>query len=380
MITRHAMVEAFRSRYGTLPQFVSRAPGRVNLIGEHTDYNDGFVMPFALPHSTWIAFSPRTDNIVELHSLDFNQTASFSLSNFSKSSGWIDYVKGVAWALQQHGQTLNGFEGVVQSDVPIGAGLSSSAAIEVASLFAFSAASSLNLTWLEQVSLAQQAEREWIGMNCGVMDQMTSVKGSDGKALFLDCRTMDFRYVPLPKSAVIVVMDTSTRRKLTDSRYNERRAECEATAHYFKKSSLRDVSLEDLAQSPLPDLLKRRARHVISENLRVLAIATDSTADPRFIGTLLNESHQSLRNDFEVSSLALDTIVEIAQREPGCYGARMTGAGFAGCAIALVSREEAESFIKSVESRYRAAIPLTPSFFIAQASSGATVEAITSDG
>ncbi|MFQ3597093.1 MAG: galactokinase [Chloroherpetonaceae bacterium] len=378
MITRHAMVEAFRARYGTVPKFVSRAPGRVNLIGEHTDYNDGFVMPFALPHSTWIAFSPRTDDIVELHSLDFHQTASFSLSSFEKSKGWIDYVKGVARALQTHGQALKGFEGVIHSDVPIGAGLSSSAAIEVASLLSFLTVSNLQLTWLEQVSLAQQAEREWIGMNCGVMDQMTCVKGELGKAIFLDCRTMDFRYVPLPEGAVIVVMDTSTRRKLTDSRYNMRRAECEAAAHYFNKSSLRDVSLEELSQTTLPDLLKRRARHVVSENLRVLKIATTETVDPHLVGTLLNESHQSLRNDFEVSSLALDTIVEIAQHTAGCYGARMTGAGFAGCAIALVSREAAESFIQSVEARYRALMPFAPLFFIAQASSGATVEATTS--
>ncbi len=378
MITRHAMVEAFRARYGSSPHFVSRAPGRVNLIGEHTDYNDGFVMPFALPHSTWIAFSPRTDGVVELHSLDFNQTAAFSLSSFEKSNGWIDYVKGVARVLQKHGHALNGFEGVIQSDVPIGAGLSSSAAIEVASLFAFSAASSLNLSWLEQVSFAQQAEREWIGMNCGVMDQMTSVKGDEGKAIFLDCRTMDFRYVPLPEGAVIVVMDTGTRRELKDSRYNERRAECEAAARYFKKKSLRDVSLEEISSAAVPDLFKRRARHVVSENLRVLTVATNSAADARFIGNLLNESHQSLRDDFEVSSFALDTIVEIAQREPDCYGARMTGAGFAGCAIALVLREATESFIKSVEVRYCAAVSFTPSFFIAQASSGATVEATTS--
>jgi galactokinase len=377
MITRQAMVEAFGVRYGGYPQFVSRAPGRVNLIGEHTDYNDGFVMPFALSHAAWIAGSPRTDGIVELYSLDFNQSVAFSLSNVEKTAGWVEYVKGVAWALQRHGQVLNGFEGIVYSDVPIGAGLSSSAAIEVASLLAFSAASGLNLTWREQVSITQQAEREWIGMNCGVMDQMTSVKGYEGKAIFLDCRAMDFRYVSLPENAVIVVMDTGTRRELKDSRYNERRAECEAAAHYLKKPSLRDVSLEELSRATIPDVLKRRARHVISENLRVLAVATDSTANPNFIGKCLNESHQSLCDDFDVSSPALNTVVEIAQHQSGCFGARMTGAGFAGCAIALVLREAAESFIKSVDLRYRAKMPFTPSFFIAEASSGATVETIT---
>lgn len=275
-------------------------------------------MPFALPHSTWIAFTPRTDGVVKLHSIDFNQTAAFSLSSLEKSTGWIEYVKGVAWALQKRGQVLNGFEGIVQSDVPIGAGLSSSAAaIELASLYAFSTSSNFNLQALEAALIAQQAEREWVGTNCGVMDQI------------------------------------------------------------IQKKSLRDVSLEDLERASLPDILKRRARHVVSENQRVLQVATGSL-DLVKIGYLINESHQSLRNDFEVSSPALDTIVEIAQCEAGCYGARMTGAGFAGCAIALVSREAAERFIQSVEGRYRAAMPLTPAFFIAQASSGATVEAVTS--
>lgn len=377
MITHQSIADSFRARYGVLPQFVSRAPGRVNLIGEHTDYNDGFVMPFALPHSTWIAFTPRTDDVVKLHSIDFNQTATFSLSSLEKSTGWVEYIKGVAWALQKRGQVLNGFEGIVQSDVPIGAGLSSSAAIELASLYAFSTSSNFYLQALEAALIAQEAEREWVGTNCGVMDQIISATGKLEHALFLDCRSLAFHYVWLANTAVIVVMDTGTRRALKDSRYNERRAECEAATLYFQKKSLRDVSLEDLERTSLPDILKRRARHVVLENQRVLQVATGSL-DLVKIGHLINESHQSLRNDFEVSSPALDTIVEIAQCEAGCYGARMTGAGFAGCAIALVSREATERFIQSVEGRYRAAMPFTPAFFVAQASSGATVEAVTS--
>lgn len=193
-------------------------------------------MPFALPHSTWIAFTPRTDGVVKLHSIDFNQTAAFSLSSLEKSAGWIEYVQGVAWALQKRGQVLNGFEGIVQSDVPIGAGLSSSAAIELASLYAFSTSSNFNLQALEAALIAQEAEREWVGTNCGVMDQIISATGKLEHALFLDCRSLAFHYVSLANTAVIVVMDTGTRRALKDSRYNERRAECEAATLYFQKN------------------------------------------------------------------------------------------------------------------------------------------------
>jgi len=375
MITPTSISEAFRLHYGYFPAFISRAPGRVNLIGEHTDYNDGFVMPLALPHSTWIAFSPRTDAVVHLHSLDFNQTESFSLLNVTKSLGWIEYVKGVAWALQQQGYVLKGFDGIVQSDVPIGAGLSSSAAIELASLNAFLTTSQFSIEPVQQAQLSQAAERDWVGTNCGIMDQMISAMGQKGRALFLDCRSLDFRYVALPTNAVIVVMDTGTRRALKDSRYNERRAECELAAKHLGKTSLRDVSLADLTHAQLPDTLQRRTRHVVSENHRVLQVAT-GLLDAVQIGTLLNESHQSLRDDFEVSSQALDSIVGIAQLSNGCFGARMTGAGFAGCAIALVEKGFEKKFIETVGARYSQATSLVPSFFLAEASHGAEVLAV----
>jgi len=375
MITPTSISEAFRSHYGYFPAFISRAPGRVNLIGEHTDYNDGFVLPLALPHSTWIAFSPRTDAVVHLHSLDFNQTESFSLLNVTKSLGWIEYVKGVAWALQQQGYVLKGFDGIVQSDVPIGAGLSSSAAIELASLNAFLTTSQFSIEPVQQAQLSQAAERDWVGTNCGIMDQMISAMGQKGRALFLDCRSLDFRYVALPNNAVIVVMDTGTRRALKDSRYNERRAECELAAKHLAKPSLRDVSLADLTHAQLPDTLQRRARHVVSENHRVLQVAT-GLLDAVEIGTLLNESHQSLHDDFEVSSQALDSIVGIAQLSNGCFGARMTGAGFAGCAIALIEKGFEKKFIETVGARYSRATSLIPSFFLAEASHGAEVLAV----
>ncbi len=375
MMTPTSISEAFCSHYGHFPAFISRAPGRVNLIGEHTDYNDGFVMPLALPHSTWIAFTPRKDGVVHLHSLDFNQTESFSLVDFTKSAGWSEYVKGVAWALQQQGYALKGFDSVVQSDVPIGAGLSSSAAIELASLNTFLTSSQLSIEPVQQARLAQTAEREWVGTNCGIMDQMISAIGQKEHALFLDCRSLNFRYVLLPNNAVIVVMDTGTRRALKDSRYNERRAECELAAKHLGKTSLRDISRDVLTRTQLPDTLQRRARHVVSENHRVLQVATGAL-DATHIGVLLNESHQSLRDDFEVSSHALDSLVAIAQESDGCYGARMTGAGFAGCAIALVEKGYEKKFIETVGSRYTQATSRTPSFFLAEASHGAEVLAV----
>jgi galactokinase len=375
MITPTSISEAFRSHYGYFPAFISRAPGRVNLIGEHTDYNDGFVMPLALPHSTWIAFTPRTDAVVHLHSLDFNQTESFSLFDFTKSVGWSEYVKGVAWALQRQGYVLKGFDGIVQSDVPIGVGLSSSAAIELASLNAFLTTSQFSIEPVQQAQLSQAAERDWVGTNCGIMDQMISAMGQKGRALFLDCRSLDFRYVALPNNAVIVVMDTGTRRALKESRYNERRAECELAAKHLGKTSLRNVSLDELTRAQLPDTLQRRTRHVVSENHRVLQVAT-GLLDAVQIGTLLNESHQSLRDDFEVSSQALDSIVGIAQQSNGCFGARMTGAGFAGCAIALVEKGFEKKFIETVGARYSQATSLVPSFFLAEASHGAEVLAV----
>ncbi len=373
MITTDFIAAAFQARYGSTPDFISRAPGRVNLIGEHTDYNDGFVLPLGIPHSTWIAFKRRNDGAVNLHSLDFNQTESFSLSEFARGTGWIEYAKGVAWTLREQGFALSGFDGVVKTDVPIGAGLSSSAAIELATLNAFAALSDLAIEPMRKATLAQRAEREWVGMNCGMMDQMISAMGKKGNALFLDCRSLDHRYVPLPSDAVIVVMDTGTRRELKDSRYNERRAECEAAAKFFGKASLRDVSLDECNRSALSDTLKRRARHVISENARALKVANDVSTDSRAIGTLLNESHQSLRDDFEVSSPALDAMVEMAQQTDGCYGARMTGAGFAGCAIALVEKGCEAAFIRQVGARYQVATSLSPSFFVVEASDGAEV-------
>ena len=237
--------QEFETRFGSGPNLVVRAPGRVNLIGEHTDYNDGFVLPMAIDRAIWIALRPRSDDQVHVYSIDFEQSATFALQSFQhQAAGWIEYVKGVAWALQDAGYALRGWEGVVGGDVPVGAGLSSSAALELAAARAFAAVSSLDWAAKEMARLCQRAENQWIGMNCGIMDQMISAAGQANHALLIDCRSLETRAVPLPQDTVFVVMDTASRRGLVDSAYNERRTQCEAAARFFSVPALRDVDAE----------------------------------------------------------------------------------------------------------------------------------------
>ncbi|MEJ5224900.1 MAG: galactokinase, partial [Anaerolineales bacterium] len=264
---------AFQVRFRSQPDFVVRAPGRVNLIGEHTDYNDGFVLPMAIEHAVWIALRPRRDQQVLIHSLDYEQTVSFSVEGFRRGKKrWGEYIKGVARALQQQGYPLTGWEGVMCGNVPIGAGLSSSAATEMAAASAFAAAGEFEIPPREMALAGQWAENAWVGVHCGIMDQMVSAAAREGHALFLDCRTLETEDVPMPDGVAVVIMDTSTRRGLVGTAYNERRAQCEAAARHFGVQALRDVSPEWLANGSagLDDVTLRRARHVVTENQRVL--------------------------------------------------------------------------------------------------------------
>jgi galactokinase len=360
-----------------MPRMIVRAPGRVNLIGEHTDYNDGFVLPMAIDRATWIALSPRSDGHVEVFSLDFDQSAEFSLGHFENTQArWVEYVKGVAWALQSAGHRLTGWNGVIAGDVPIAAGLSSSASVELATARAFAAVSGIDWQPPVMARLAQRAENEWVGMNCGIMDQMISAAGAAGTALLIDCRSLDTENVPLPPDTVVVVLDTATRRGLVDSAYNERRQQCEAAARTFGVPALRDVTLVEFERraGALDDLTRRRARHVISENERTLAAAEAMRAgDAAQLGALMNASHVSLRDDFEVSSEALNQMVECAQAHPACYGARMTGAGFGGCAVALVHADQADTFAAQVEQCYQRKADLKPSIYICTPANGAEI-------
>ena len=241
------VTQIFQQRYGAAPTFLVRAPGRVNLIGEHTDYNDGFVMPMAIDRAAWIALRPSGDRQVTVHALDFGESDTFDLDHLDPAPGsWADYVRGVAWALQQHGYATAGWEGVMAGDVPVGAGLSSSAALELAVARAFGAVADWPWDPPRMAVVGQYAENKWVGMNCGIMDQMISAAGMAGHALLIDCRSLAISPMPLPPGIAVVVLDTATRRGLVDSAYNERRAQCEAAARHFGVVALRDVSVAQL--------------------------------------------------------------------------------------------------------------------------------------
>lgn len=378
---QETVTQTFETKFGAAPDFVVRAPGRVNLIGEHTDYNDGFVLPMAIDRAIWIALRARADQQVSLYSIDFGETAVFSLDGLSRGTGWAEYVKGVAWALQEAGHALRGWEGVMAGNVPKGAGLSSSAALELATARAFTAVSPIAWDAPGMARLSQRAENEWVGMNCGIMDQMISASGRRGNALLIDCRTLETELVPLPPGKLAVVLDTNTRRGLVDSAYNERRHQCEEAAAFFSVPALRDVGQAEFeARAPeLPALTRRRARHVITENARTLeAAAAMRAGDAVRLGQLMNASHDSLRDDFEVSSDALNAMVDCARRHPACYGARMTGAGFGGCAVALVDAAQVTSFVQFVSECYEGETAVAPAVYVSHASDGAAVVATAS--
>jgi galactokinase len=348
----------------------------VNLIGEHTDYNDGFVLPMAIDRAIWIALRPRDDGHVLVYSLDFDQTIEFTLNELQKDSGWAEYIKGVAWALQQADYSLRGFEGIVAGDVPIGAGLSSSTAWELAAARAFSVASGFAWDAAQMARLGQHAENQWVGVNCGNMDQMISAAGEANHALLIDCRWLDTQSVPLPPETMVVVLDTATRRGLVDSAYNERRSQCEAAARYFGVKALRDVSVDQFEARAhgLDPITRRRAWHVITENDRTLrAVQAMQRGDAGELGELMRLSHYSLRDNFEVSSLELNRMVECAERQAGCYGARMTGAGVGGCAVALVRAEAADQFAHAVAAQFQATTGLKPNIYVCVATNGAEI-------
>ena len=380
MALQEQVTQAYIARFGERPLYIVRAPGRVNLIGEHTDYNDGFVLPMAIDREIYIALSPRDDERLELHSLDLENPADFSLSVFEKGAeGWVEYVKGMTWVLQEAGFALTGWQGVSAGNIPVGAGLSSSAALELAVARAFATVSDFEWDATQMALLGQKCENEWVGVNCGIMDQMIVAAGKEGHALLIDCRTLETCAVPLPPETAVVILDTATRRGLVDSAYNERRQQCEAAAAYFGVSALRDVDVAtfNAKADGLDPLTRKRAKHVVTENQRTLdAMAAMLQEDPRTLGRLLHESHVSLRDDFEVSNTELNQIVTCADRRTtAVFGARMTGAGFGGCAVALVRNYNANAFANAVAACYQAATGLHPSIYICYPSAGASVVA-----
>ena len=377
------LAAAFESRFGRPPVAVSEAPGRVNLIGEHVDYNEGHVLPIAIDRSIMAAFAPRPDSQVRLYSLDFEQESAFDLERIERDTEapWSDYVRGVVWALQEAGHRIVGLDAALQGDVPVGAGLSSSAALEVAALGAFDAASDLRIDRRKLALLGQRAEIDFVGVACGIMDQMAAALARAGHALLIDCRSLEHEDVALPLEGLsIVVADSGVRRALLDSQYNLRRQECRQAAELLATAitdrpitALRDVTLEDLARHGdmlRPNLLKR-ARHVVEEERRVLrAIEALRRGDLEAFGGMLNASHRSLRDDFEVSCPELDLLVALAQALPGVLGARLTGAGFGGCTVNLVRADALEGFQEGVVARYRAETARDGRVYVCRAADG----------
>ncbi len=382
----NTLKQSFSTYFNAKPEFIVRAPGRVNLIGEHTDYNDGFVLPMAIDRAVWIALRPRQDKQIRIHSLDISTTlnaglktdSAFDLDTLTKEKGWAEYVKGVAYELQNANYELRGFDAIITGDVPNGAGLSSSAAVELATARAFAAVSGFAWDATQMAKLAQKAENEWVGVNCGIMDQMASAACKEGYALFLDCRSLEIQHAPLPESTSVVILDTSTRRGLVDSAYNERRSQCEQAARWFGVKALRDVCVEEFErktkEDKLSEVVLKRARHIVTENARVLeAVSVMKAGNVTRLGELFNASHDSLRDDFEVTNDALNIMVACAQEQESCYGARMTGAGFGGCAVALVEKEKTQEFANAVSAAYRQRSGLDASVYVCKASEGASL-------
>ena len=372
------VVTDFAQRFGAPPSVVVRAPGRVNLIGEHTDYNDGFVMPMAIDRATWIALRPRADDTVILQALDHGESLTFNLKDFQRDAmTWREYPKGVTHMLKEAGYPLRGWEGVTACDVPMGAGLSSSASYELAIARAFSAVAGFAWDAPRMAVLCQKAENEWVGVKCGIMDQMISAVGEKDKAVLIDCRDLSRKPAPLPAGTAVVIMDTMTRRGLVDSAYNERRQQCHAAAAHFGVKALRDVTM-NVFQSragELDPVVCKRARHVISENERtVSAVAAMTNGDAAALGQLMNTSHDSLRDDFEVTNHELNVIVDVARQQAGCFGARMTGAGFGGCAVALVAAPQAQTFAARVAEGYARKCGRQPAIYVTLATAGASLE------
>ncbi|KAA8994922.1 galactokinase [Affinibrenneria salicis] len=378
----HHTQSLFEQKFGYAPALTVRAPGRVNLIGEHTDYNDGFVLPCAINYQTVISCSKRDDDQVRAIAADYdNQQDQFSLSapiERHPAYRWADYVRGVIKHLQLRHGHFGGFDMTISGDVPQGAGLSSSASLEVAVGQAIQALYQLPLDGVALALNGQAAENQFVGCNCGIMDQLISALGQQGHALLIDCRSLTTRSVPLPANISVVIINSNVKRGLVDSEYNTRRQQCEEAARFFNAQALRDVSLEQLSarQNELDPLVARRARHVITENARTLAAAQAlADGDIRQMGELMAASHHSMRDDFAITVPPIDSLVEIVKETIGDQGGvRMTGGGFGGCVVALVPDALVDRVRAAVEHEYPLRTNgLNATFYVCQASSGAGV-------
>jgi len=373
------LAEKFVAQFGAAPIEV-QAPGRVNLIGEHTDYNDGFVMPAAIQFHTTVAIAARTDARLAIWSENYGEQVEFALAEVPAAARqhWSDYVVGVAAKLKERGLRLPGANLLIAGDLPQGAGLSSSASLEVAVCWAFLEVMNEKMEGVDIALLCQRAENEFVGARCGIMDQFVSVHGLRDHALLLDCRSLKYSHQPLPENVRLVICNTMVRHSLAGGEYNRRRLECEGGARFFAErrpgvKALRDVSLQEFQKyaSALPEAIRKRCRHVISENARVVDAAEAlGRHDLGRFGQLMTESHASLREYFGVSCRELDVMVDLAKEVDGVYGARMTGGGFGGCTVNLVKRENVEDFRARIEAGYERATGHRPEIYVCTASDG----------
>lgn len=380
------MKKVFAEQFGGEPTVVARAPGRVNLIGEHTDYNEGFVFPAAIDREMLVVARPASGSMIRVYSLDYGQSDGFDLNQFGKSKlEWSNYLRGVLHVLKSNGHAVTALDMVLSGNVPQGAGLSSSAAYEVAIATLINYVSRLGLTGQQIALLAQKAENEFIGVQCGIMDQFISALGHADAALLIDCRSLEFSPVMLNlgnKEISIVITNSGVRRGLVDSEYNARRSECEQGVRLLSAMmqrsmrSLRELSLEELKrhESQLPPVVAQRCRHVVSENERVLeAMAALENANLTHFGKLMNASHASLRDDYQVSCAELDRLVALTQAHPGVLGARMTGAGFGGCTVALIENRAVDTFKNQVIPEYEGSTGKTAEVYVCSAVAGAEI-------
>lgn len=371
-------------------KYLVTAPGRVNLLGEHVDYNDGFVLPAAIDREVKVAANELPGRTVRLTAVDLDQSATFDLDHLDSKKdphgnplpGWAMYPAGVAWVLQKHGYRVSGIEAWFTSNVPIGSGLSSSAAVEVAFATLWRSLGGSEIDQMTLARLCQEAENKFVGVNCGLMDQFASAHGVEGHALYLDTRSLEWRPVPMPKGVVIVIADSKVRRSLANSAYNERRASCEEAVRLLRQDlpgiqALRDVTpaqFHALAHK-LPETVRKRAQHVVEECTRVEeAIQKMEAGDAVAFGKLMFEGHASLRDLYEVSCPELDVLVDSAGALPGCVGARLTGAGFGGCTVNLVEEDQAEAFIEQLKQKYLAATGKHADIYLCRASQGPQVK------
>ena len=374
MLTQQA-IDAFTGLTGAAPEGVWAGPGRINLIGEHTDYNDGYVLPFAIPQAAYVAASPRTDGRWRFRSVDLNDTVEIGEDGLVPGTpGWHSYLAGVVWALREAGHQVGGADLVLTSDVPLGAGLSSSAAIECAALAALADLNGLEIAPMDRAKLTRVAENAYVGAPTGLLDQAASTLCVADHALFLDCRTLETSQVPLAVSGAgleILVIDTRTRHSHVDGEYAARRANCEEASRILGVAALRDVTDLDAALAQLPELIGRRVRHIVTENQRVLDSMTAlAAADYARLGRLMTASHVSMRDDYEITETSVDLAVETALAA-GALGARMTGGGFGGCVLALIRAEDDQKVGDAVRTAFADAGLTEPVAFVGRPSAGA---------